>query len=127
MKKLLCLWLLVASPAWATTNLIEFQLGRGTPISSMQSLGSSDHIGSRGTDWSADFLHQADSQFSFGLGGGQFRSNDNTSTTFWPGADTVIRSRTSSILILSRTDIPSRSKMAPYVIAGVGWVKNSIP
>src|SRR5450755_58939 len=100
MKKLVSLWLLVASPAWATTNLIEFQLGRGTPISSMQAGGSSDHIGSRGTDWSADFLHQADPQFSFGIGGGQFRSNDHESTTFLPAADTTLRSRTTSILLL---------------------------
>jgi opacity protein-like surface antigen len=125
-KKLLSLLMFLSTSSFATVNQIELNLGRGTPVSSIQAGGSSDRDGSRGTDWSADFLHLAGPQYYFGVGGGQFRSNDNVSETFVPNANTTIRSKVSSILLLSRTDLPSQTKMVPYFIAGIGWVKNSL-
>jgi opacity protein-like surface antigen len=118
--------LFVSTTALATTNQLDFNFGRGTPQSYIQAGGSSDHAGSRGTNWSADFLHQNGPHTYIGLGGGQFRSNDNVSETFVPNASSTIRSKTSSILLLTRVDIPSRSRIVMYVLAGVGWARNSL-
>ncbi len=117
---------LLGSPCRATVNQIEFNLGRGSPLSSIQAGGSSDRAGSRGTEWSADFLHQANPRLYWGLGGGQFRSNDHVSQTFVPNALSTISSRASTILILSRTDLSFGSKYVPYMIAGVGWTRHSL-
>lgn len=117
---------LLVSPCIATVNQIEFNLGRGSPLSFIQAGGSSDRAGSRGTEWSADFLHQANPRLYWGLGGGQFRSNDNVSQTFVPNAISTLSARSSTILLLSRTDLSSGSKYVPYMIAGVGWTRHSM-
>ena len=126
MKRFLILLLFVQAPCWATVNQLEFNLGRGTPLSSIQAGGSSDREGSRGTDWSADFFHAAGPQVYWGIGGGHFRSNDNVSQTFVPNADSTITSKTTSILILTRADLAPPARTVPYVIAGIGWVRNSL-
>lgn len=126
MKTLFSLLILLTVPCWAEENQIEFNLGRGSPWSSIQAGGSSDRPGARGTEWSADILHQAAPRVYWGIGGGQFRSNDNVSQTFVPNAVSTLSSKATSILILARTDLPSRTKIVPYFIAGVGWVRNSL-
>jgi len=118
--------MLVAPSSFAVVNQIEFNLGRGTPLSSIQAGGSSDRAGARGTEWSADFLHQTGPQVYFGIGGGHFRSDDNVSQTFVPNANSTITSKTTSILLLSRVDLAAPSRMVPYVIAGIGWARNSL-
>jgi opacity protein-like surface antigen len=126
MKKLLSILVFASTFCFGTENQIEFNLGRGTPLSSIQAGGSSDRAGSRGTAWSANFLHQAGPRYYVGLGGGQFRSNDNVSGTFVPNTPSTISSKITSILILTRVDIPSQSRLTPYVIAGIGWARNSL-
>ncbi len=115
-----------ASSALATMNQIEFNLGRGAPISSIQAGGSSDTAGSRGTNWSADLMHRVGPRSYLGIGGGQFRSNDNVSQTFVPNSNSTLSSRSSSVLLLTRVDIPARSKMIPYALAGIGWGRNTL-
>ena len=126
MKKLLSILVFASTVASATTNQLDFNLGRGTPLSYVQAGGSSDHLGSRGTEWSADFLHQNSARTYVGIGGGQFRSNDNVSETFVPNSSATLSSRTSTILLLTRADLSSRSKMVIYALAGIGWAKNSL-
>ena len=126
MKTLWSILLLVTSPCLATMNQIDFNLGRGTPSSSIQAQGSSENIGSRGTDWSADIFHQVGPRVYWGLGGGIFRSNDRASATFIPSATTTLTSKATSILVLSRTDLGNQAKFVPYLIAGIGWVRNSL-
>src|SRR5258706_9459148 len=126
MRFLYCALLLVTSSALATVNQIEFNLGRGTPLSSIQAGGSSERAGSRGTEWSADILHSSGSRSYIGLGGGQFRSNDNVSQTFVPNTTSTISSKVSSVLLLTRVDFPSQSRTVLYAIAGLGWARNSL-
>src|SRR5258708_148887 len=126
MSKLFGILVLMSSSVFATVNQLEFDVGRGTPQSSLQAGGSSERAGSRGTDWSVDSLHHYNDRTSFGFGGGQFRSNDHVSETFIPNTSSTISSKITSILILSKVDFPSQSKMTLYVIAGIGWSKNSI-
>ncbi len=126
MKILWGVLVFLSTSAFATENQIEFNFGRGTPLSSIQAGGSSDRAGSRGTNWSADFLHQNGPRSYAGLGGGQFRSNDNVSETFLPNASSTITSKITSILLLTRVDLPSQSRMVIYVIAGLGWARNSL-
>jgi len=120
------LLVLAAVPGRAAENLLEFNLGRGFPWSSIQAQGSSERSGSRGTAWSADFLHRTAPYVAWGLGGGQFRSNDNVSQTFLANAISTITSKTTSVLLLARTDVPSSSTLTPYFIVGLGWVRNTL-
>jgi len=126
MKKLLSLLILGSTSCFAAVNQLEFNLGRGTPLSTIQAGGSSDREGARGTDWSADFLHQAGPQVYWGIGGGHFRSDDNVSQTFVSNANSMITSKTTSVLLLSRVDLAPPSRMVPYAIAGIGWVRNTL-
>lgn len=126
MRFSLSLLVLAAAPNLILANQFDFNLGRGTPLSSIQAGASSDLAGSRGTEWSADLLHPTAGSFYLGLGGGMLRSNDNQTDTFVPGAHSTITSRRSSIMVLSRTDLGPPSKMVPYLIAGIGWVRNSL-
>jgi opacity protein-like surface antigen len=126
MRFFLSVFLLATTPVLVLANQFDFNLGRGTPLSSIQAGGSSDSAGSRGTEWSADLLHQTNGPLYLGLGGGMLRSNDNSSDTFVPGAHSTIRSRRSSILVLSRTDLGPPARMVPYLIAGIGWARNSL-
>ena len=126
MKRFLALLFLAASPSLAFDNLFDFNFGRGLPMSELQAGGSSDHAGSLGTAWSADLLHMARPGLYVGLGGGQFRSNDNESSTYLANASTIIRSRSSQIMILTRQDLTYKPDAIPYVIEGIGWVQNSV-
>jgi opacity protein-like surface antigen len=126
MKKLLIVLFLAPASCFAIENQLEFNLGRGTPLSSIQAGGSSDRDGSRGTEWSADFLHQVGRQVYVGLGGGHFKSNDNVSETFVSNAESTIVSRMTSVFVLGRADLAPPSNLVPYFIAGVGWVRNSL-
>lgn len=132
MKRFWIAALLAAQTCGAATNQIEFGLGHGSPESSIQANGSAESIGDRGTAWWADWLHQAGPQVYWGIGGGQFRSDDHTSSTFVPASNTIstLSSRSTSILLLSRVDIapPAKpaSKWVPYVMAGSGWTRTSI-
>jgi len=126
MKKRLCLLVLASTSCYATVNQIDFNFGRGSPLSFIQADGSSDRAGSRGTSWSADFLHATGPGTYVGLGGGEFRSNDNVSQTFVPNTNSTIRTKSSTILILTRADMPTDSRLVPYLIAGIGWARNSL-
>ena len=110
----------------AVVNQLEFNLGYGTPLSSVQAGGSSEKQGAKGDAWSADFLHQAGPNVYFGLGGGQFRSHDHVSETFASNALSTITSKTTTIFFLTRTDLGPPARMVPYLIAGIGWVKNTL-
>lgn len=126
LRRLFAIAILLPQACFAASNQLELNLGRGTPLSSIQTGGSSDRLGSRGTEWSADILHSAGGPVYLGLGGGQLRSNDNVSQTFVPNAATTIRSKISSVFVLSRLDLPTQTKLLPYFIAGVGWVEDSV-
>ena len=123
---LLVLTLLIAPECFAVQNRLEYELGHGDPLSSVQANGSSDRAGSQGTVWSADILHFMGNQFYLGLGGGQFRSGDNVSQTFVPNANSTLSSTSSSILILSRQDVSVNQRFVTYLVAGIGWVKNTL-
>jgi len=122
------LGLLAAQVSYATTNQIEFSLGRGSPESSIQvqANGSSESEGDRGHAWSADWLHQAGPQVYWGIGGGHFSSEDHTSGTFVPNTLSTLSSRSTSIFLLSRVDLAPPSKLVPYIIFGTGWDRTSI-
>jgi opacity protein-like surface antigen len=122
------LGLLAAQAAYATTNQIEFSLGRGSPESSIQANGSAESEGDRGHAWSADWLHQNGPYVYWGIGGGHFNSADHTSSTFVPNPNTIstISSRSTSIFLLSRVDLAPPSRLVPYLIVGSGWVRTSI-
>ena len=108
-------------------NQVEFYLGHGSPLSTVQASGSSDRAGSQGDVWSADIMHHVNYQFYLGLGGGQFRSSDNVSQTYLPNANSSISTRSSSIFILSHQDLPASSpNLVPYVLGGIGWVRNTL-
>jgi opacity protein-like surface antigen len=126
MKKRLSMLLFVSTASFATVNQIDFNFGRGSPLSFIQADGSSDRAGSRGTSWSADFLHATGPGTYVGLGGGQFRSNDNVSQTFVPNTTSTIHTKSSTILILTRADMPTDTRLVPYLIAGLGWARNSL-
>ena len=128
MRKFWVLVLLATEACYATTNQIEFSLGRGSPESSIQVGGSAENEGDRGHAWSADWLHQTGPQVYWGLGGGHFNSEDHTSSTFVPVPNTVstISSRSTSIFLLSRIDLSPSPKLVPYAIVGTGWDRTSI-
>ncbi|MFA5975150.1 MAG: outer membrane beta-barrel protein [Elusimicrobiota bacterium] len=114
-------------PGRASENQLEFNLGRGFPSSSIQAGDRSDRVGARGTEWSANLLHHlAGKRAYWGLGGGQFRSNDNVSQTFVPNAFSTITSKATTVLVLLRTDLSAQSRFVPYFIGGLGWAQNSL-
>ncbi len=118
--------LLLAAPAWSFENQVEFNWGHGVPQATVSVGNSSDELGSSGNVWSADILHLASRQTYLGLGGGQYRSGDNTSGSFIRNTQSTLAAKTSSVLILGRIDFPHSSKLVTYVIGGIGWVRNSL-
>jgi opacity protein-like surface antigen len=87
--------------------------------------GSSQE-GSRGTEWSADFLHKTANHVYFGVGGSEFRSKDTVNGSLVPGTTSVTRSKMSSIMGLVRADLNGTPKAQTYLIGGLGWVKHSL-
>jgi len=126
MKKLAALLILVSTACFATENQIDFTLGRGSPQSAARAGNLFQEDGSQGLNWSADFLHKIARQVSIGIGGGHFSSGDNTETTFVPNTSSTVSSKMTSILALGRLDLTSSAKFVPYVIAGIGWARNSL-
>lgn len=125
-KKLAGILILLSTACFATENQVDFIFGRGTPQSAAQAGSLFQEDGSRGESWSADILHRMGRQLSIGIGGGQFSSDDNTSTSFIPNAASTVSSKMTSILLLGRLDLSPNPKFIPYVIAGIGWVRNSL-
>jgi len=126
MKRLLTVILLFSTPVFATTNQIDFNWGRSTPLGSVQAQGSTEQDGLRGTSWSADGLHHVSNSFYLGFGFGHFSSEDNQSSTFILNKVSTVSSKKTSSLLLGRMDFGANARFVPYAIAGLGWVQNSL-
>ena len=126
MKRIFILMLLFSAPALASTNQLDFMWGRGTPLNSIQAQGSAERDGLRGTFWTFDALHKVSDRFYFGVGIGHFTSADNNSSTFVANSESTLDSRKTSSLLLGRMDLIPGGRWVPYLIAGAGWVKNSL-
>ena len=126
MKKLFAVALFVSTPVFGTTNQIDFTFGHGSPLASIQAQGSTEQDGLRGSFWSADALHHVSNQLYLGMGIGHFHSADNNSSTFIANTLSTISSQKTSTLLLGRMDLVPGTRITPYAIAGLGWVKNSL-
>ncbi len=126
MKKLFFAILLLSQTSWAVENRLEYMYGHGFPKSSVDFGHGSEQEGSSGSEWSADFLHSTSPHVYFGVGGGKFRSKEQSSTALIPSANSSISARMSAVLGLVRVDINANPKVITYLIGGLGWVKHSL-
>jgi len=126
MKRVFAITFFIAAPAFGFTNQIDFSMGRGSPLDSIQAQGSSEQDGLRGSYWSLDALHHASDRFYLGFGTGHFSSADNNSSTFAAHTNSTISSHKTPLMILGRMDFGAESHFVPYAIVGLGWVKNSL-
>jgi len=115
-------------PCRAFQNQLDFNIGRGYPRSSIDigGGGAEQKAGSRGIMYSGDILHQMGRQIYLGLGVTYFRSRDDVSYTTLTSIQSTNASKRVGYMILSRADLPHSGAIIPYVLGGIGVVRNSL-